>query len=268
MITFETGLDLRKIISLKPFFFFYHPAPKKRIFSGHELLLGFVQEKNGFSVETNLPEMEGLIERTIRHCFGLNEDLSEFYEMVSSDPLLGEHHESITGTTILSAYTPYEAVVGGIASQNTTFSRYMHFMQALDSVAFNPSKINEGFLKKNGFGYKTRFILELPRAPDLTKLNEYLGVGDYTQKLLSIFQDRNFSSFYCDVLIRKIVCENYEQVSSDEELKDFAKSRWGKWRGLMEVYLQKFVCDLKTPVQQATRPSAQDLRQERKQKSG
>ena len=244
MIEISTSLKLEKILALKPFFFFYSPVAKKRIFSGGELLLAFSQRGDVLSIETNFPEKEALIERQIRECFGVDEDLTPFYQLVKHDKILGPHYEKIVNTTILSAFTPYEAVLGGIASQNTTFARYMQFMRVLDRVSFNHKLVTESFLQENGFGYKTRFILDLPSVPDIGNLDQYLGIGPYTVTLLDLFQTRNYRSFYCDVLIRKIVNENYRPVSTDGELLDFAKDTWGRWRGLMEVYLQKFVCDL------------------------
>ncbi len=247
MIEIETQLSLSKLLSLKPFFFFYGERPKKRILFRRELLLGFSQEGETLMVEHNAPELEDLLERRLRFCFGVGEDLSPFYELVREDPVLSPHYSEIVNTTILSAMTPFEALAGGIASQNTTFAHYLQLMRSLDGVAFNPSRLDESTLSKMGFGYKAKFIARLPLNPDLSSPQQYDGVGEYTENLLDLFQDRNFSAFYSDVLIKRIVSENYEKVETDKELLDFAKERWGRWRGLVEAYLQKFVADLKRP---------------------
>lgn len=245
MIELETDLNLKKIMSLKPFFFFYNNTPKKKIFHGQNLIFGFSQNSSKILVEHNNPEREELLSKRISNCFGIGEDLSGFYEIAKKDPVLSPHYEQILDTTILSAFTPYEAVLGGIASQNTSFSRYMNFMKALDAISFNPKHVTETFLQEAGFGYKTRYILGIPTVPDMSDLSQYLGIGKYTEVLLDLFQNRNYRAFYCDVLIKKIICQNYKRVETDAEILDFAKDKWGKWRGLVEVYLQKFTSDLK-----------------------
>lgn len=243
-------LDFNKCFKLKPFFFFYEQVPFRNVlFNGKLFELSFSQKHDELIINSSINPPKNLIER-IAFCLGIKDDLSSFYELVSSDPVLSEFEDSIHGLRLFSAFSDFEGVIGTVCSQFTSFPAYKRMMACLMS-RFNrfpePSELSLSLLKSCGFGFRAENALSVTKAfTNNEPLINAKGWGEYSDALYNLFQKRDYSSFYYDSLIKKIILKNYDStLKTKSEFLEFAENQWGSWKGLAEVYLQKFLRDVK-----------------------
>ncbi|MCK4968145.1 MAG: hypothetical protein KAS12_03750, partial [Candidatus Aenigmarchaeota archaeon] len=175
-----------------------------------------------------------------------------------NDKVLKEFSEQIYGNRLLSAYDDFEALVSIIASQNVTFLQYKkmvrNIVDAFGGGNYFPSATDirqkKELLKDCGLGYRTKFIkniaeyMKFKRQADFDSLSRINGIGPYSLDIFRLFQLRDYNSFYVDILIKKIFKENYDfNWENDKDVRDFAKRNFGRFQGLAEIYLQKFLND-------------------------
>lgn len=242
-ISSRSDFDFSKNLESRPFLFFFDSRPERKIWVGDKLVnFRFGQRGRILSVETDKP-VDSLREK-LEKWFGMDEDLSEFYGMCKRDAVLKNHLDGINGLRLFSSPDDFEALVCIICSQMTGFPQYKTMTRRIYEAygAFpRPCDIlaRPGLLDGCGVGYRKKFILALAKSfPEWS-----IGLGGYSKNIFALFQRRDYASFYEDSLIRKIASEQYG--CRGKSVGEFAFKRWGRWAGLAEVFLQKFLRDLK-----------------------
>jgi 3-methyladenine DNA glycosylase/8-oxoguanine DNA glycosylase len=230
--TFNSGL----------FYFFYEDIPVRRIYFNNRIIELVFRQEGGDLIIDSSDDLErneiGTLKDRTSKCFGLNENLKDFYALCKKDKVLRDYLPKIKKTRIVSAFSDFEALVGAIVSQNNSYKNYRKQMRKVyRKVNFVPINYKEKQIKNLHIGYKIAYIMDLSRNFDKLDIKDIKGIGDYSINLFNIFQKREYDSFYVDCLTEKIMRENYD-ISSDFE--ENSKKLWGKYRGLAEAYLQRF----------------------------
>lgn len=234
--------DFLKTFNSGLFYFFYEDNPVRIVYFNNRFIeLVFSQEDEDLIIDSpddmSKKEIEVLKER-ISDCFGLNEDLKDFYFLCKKDKVLKDFFPKIKETRIVSAFSGFEALVGAMVSQNNSYKNYRKQMRRVyREVNFVPGNYKEKQIKKMRLGYKVSYIMELTKNFGKMDIKGIRGVGNYSINLYNIFQKRDYDSFYIDCLTEKIMKENYGISKNFEEN---SIKLWGKYRGLAEAYLQRF----------------------------
>lgn len=234
--------DFDKIFNSGLFYFFYDCTPERVVYFNNKFIeLKFRQEGKYLlikcSEELSGDEKRKLVAR-IKHCFGLNENLEEFYEICKRDKVLRRFLDRIVGTRIISAFSDFEALVGAIISQNNSYRNYRKQMFRLyKRLNFVQKNYKEAILRKLGVGYKVSYLVEVANNFGKVELEKIRGIGKYSINLFRIFQLRDYSSFYVDCLIEKIFREEY---GIEGDLEKISTKLFSNYRGLAEAYLQRF----------------------------
>lgn len=263
-IKISDGFNLEKIMKFRPFFFFFNDEPVRTVlFHGTPLELRFKQNMWDLRVELNKEVSEDYkqaLAQKIGFCFGANEKFGKFHVMCENDEVLSRFLDKIEGNRLISAFDDFEAIVSIICSQNVSFAQYKDMVRKLvQKYGYNnsfpaPRTIieNAGNLKDCGVGYRDKFILEAAKKLMLKStlsdddINNAHGIGPYSRDIFRLFQKRDYSAFYVDTLIKKIFKEEYgATLESDADVRTFAKKKFGEFSGLAEIYLQKFLSDVK-----------------------
>ena len=234
--------NFQKIFNSGLFYFFYESEPVREIyFNGKLFKLEFRQKNNCLIITCPMKfkkeERDNLIRR-IKYCFGLEEDLTDFYKICEKDPVLKDHLEKIKETRIISAFSDFESLVGAIISQNNSYKNYRRQMYSVyKKINFIPENYTEKKLSGLKLGYKISFLVSLAKTFGKIELGKIKGIGKYSINLFEIFQRRNYNCFYMDCLTEKILREKYK---INDNFEENTKRLWGKYRGLAEAYLQRF----------------------------
>lgn len=232
-------LDFKKTFNSGLFYFFYEEEPVRKIYFDNEFLnLEFKQKEKFLILKITgvLRKGEELTNR-IKYCFGLNENLKEFYNICEKDIVLKNHLNKIRETKVISAFSDFEALVGVIVSQNNSYKNYRKKMlEIYRKLNFVPENFIKEDLINLKLGYKLPYLINLSKNFG-KKLDEIKGIGPYSKNLFEIFQKRDYNAFYIDCLTEKIMREKYKIKGNIEEA---SRKLWGKYRGLAEAYLQRF----------------------------
>lgn len=236
--------DLGKNLRNRPFLFEINGTLSRVIgVSGRSFRCEISQEGKTVSV-AGVPEgLERETRELVSRALGINEDLSGFYELAERDKILSEFSREIRGLRLFSAPTSWEALFCIILSQMTGFDQYKRMVYSVySSYGRFPSQGDvlraPGKLDSCGIGYRKKFVLGCAGKFSGSLEASLPGIGKYSERIYRLFALRDFSSYYDDVLIRRILRENYGGLS----LEKFGK-RWGAYAGIAEVYLQKFLAD-------------------------
>lgn len=234
--------DLKKIFNSGLFYFFYTESPERTIYiNNNPVKLSFSQNANRLRIRTEdklNPEEVHKLKRRITHCFGTREDQSDFYRICNRDPVLKNFLKQIKETRIISAYKDFEALVGAIISQNNSYRNYRTQMRKIyESINFRKDKFTTANLEKLKLGYKIEYLLNLKEGFDSKEINEIRGIGNYSVNLYKIFQKRDYSAFYMDCLMERIMREKY---GIKDNFIEYSHKLWGDYRGLAGAYLQRF----------------------------
>ena len=108
-----SDFDFGKIFRSGLFYFFYGDSPERKILIGNKpLKLDFIQKGSFLHIRSDTPlpaaEVKKIRER-IKYCFGIDEDLGEFYSICRKDAVLKNYLRKIRKTRIFSAFTDFEA---------------------------------------------------------------------------------------------------------------------------------------------------------------
>ncbi len=261
-IPLAKDFDFAKIIRYRPFFFFHKDAPVRSfLFKGKPIGIEFFQDSTFLVMKTDKQISENDIKeftRRIKYCFGTGEDFIDFYNIAKNDEILSKHYGAIYGNRLLSAFSDFEACVSIICSQNTSFRQYKSILTKIIDVYGKGSYFPEPEhilkhpekLKSCGVGYRDKYILDtcltfrFKKSIDRESLAKIKGFGRYSQDIFRLFQERDYNYFYVDRLIKRIFRSEYRaELANDFEVRNFAEKKFGKYAGLSEVYLQKFLCD-------------------------
>lgn len=264
VIPLACDFSLDNIVRHKPFFFFFSDKAERAVKVGGKLVtMSFFQEGQRLIVkydsELDSSEVDFIYER-ISYCLGTMDELSDLYSICSEDKVLSRFSDKIYGNRLLSAFSDFEALVSIICSQNVSFAQYkamvLNIVDAYGAGLVFPGPLDiladAGLLKGCGVGYRADYIVNIARfmsgkdvVDDVYTLSSVKGIGPYSIDIFMLFQKRQYDFFYVDSLIKKIIREDYgSDLSSDKDIRQFAKNHWGKYKGLCEVYLQKFLNDV------------------------
>ena len=265
VIPLACDFSLDNIVRHKPFFFFFSDKAERAVKVGDKLVtMRFFQEDQKlivrFDSELDLSEVDFLTKR-ISYCLGTMEEFSDLYLICEGDKILSRFSDKIYGNRLLSAFTDFEALVSIICSQNVSFAQYKgmvaKIVDAYGSGLVFPGPLDiladVGLLKGCGVGYRAEYIVNIAKfmsdkdeVDDAYELSGVKGIGPYSIDIFMLFQRRQYEFFYVDSLIKKIIREDYGVAGylSDKDIRQFAKNHWGKYKGLCEVYLQKFLNDV------------------------
>ncbi|NOQ55870.1 MAG: hypothetical protein GQ477_03620 [Nanohaloarchaea archaeon] len=264
LISLADDFSLDNIVRHKPFFFFFSDKAERAVKVNGELVtMSFFQEGQELIVrsDSELDSSEiDFIKGRVMHCLGTSESFSDLYTICSDDKILSRFMDKIYGNRLLSAFTDFEALVSIICSQNVSFAQYKQMVAKIVRV-YGSGKVfpepcdilaDTGLLKGCGVGYRADYIVNIARfmegkdtVDDAYSLSSVKGIGPYSIDIFMLFQKRQYDFFYVDSLIKKIIRDDYgSDVLSDKDIRQFAKNHWGKYRGLCEVYLQKFLNDV------------------------
>ncbi len=261
-LAYDFSLD--NIVRHKPFFFFFSDKAERAVKVGGKLVtMSFFQEDLRLIVkydsELDLSEVDFLYER-ISYCLGTMDELSDLYSICQEDKVLLRFMDKIQGNRLLSAFSDFEALVSIICSQNVSFAQYKamvaKIVDAYGSGLVFPEPCDvlsdTGLLKGCGVGYRADYIVNIARfmsgkdeVDDAYELSSVKGIGPYSIDIFMLFQKRQYDFFYVDSLIKKIIRDDYgSDLLTEKDIRQFAKNHWGKYKGLCEVYLQKFLNDV------------------------
>ncbi|MBN1695545.1 hypothetical protein JW879_09125 [candidate division WOR-3 bacterium] len=234
--------DFLKTFNSGLFYFFYEDDPVRKVyFDNRPVELIFRQEGGNLIIDSaddlKSAEIE-ILNRRISYCFGLHEDLRDFYALCKKDKVLRNYLPRIEKTRIVSAFSDFEALVGAIVSQNNSYRNYRKQMRRVYRKAnFLRANYREKQLEELHIGYKISYIMELVRNFEKLNIKDIKGIGNYSINLYNIFQKRDYDSFYIDCLTEKIMREKY---NINKDFEEMSKELWREYRGLAEAYLQRF----------------------------
>ena len=176
--------------------------------------------------------------------FGVHEDLEEFYDMISDDPLLWCIAKKYRGLRPRKLSLWASSVIA-VAQQNASFKQAwksiykLHVLKSKRVYAFGreyllfPKKedVDEETLKKAGFGYRSQTIMRLKEVNvtcnNIDELKNVKGIGDYSLGLIKLFGCRDYSALILDRWLKAVFEEAY---GNWEKIKDF-----GRWKGLVSL---------------------------------
>ncbi len=240
-----------------------------RLASGKVVRL--VIRQQGQAVEVNVdpdvdPYEQAEIEDRVAWMLGLEQDLSDFYDLAGEEPKLAHVVERARGR-ILRSPTLFEDAVKTILTTNTAWSGTVRMAASIVGEFGVPwpgdparhafpgpgrlSAASEDELRAAGLGYRAPYVqklaavvnageldLEALKTSDLPtdvlrkKLLTITGIGDYAAaNLLMILE--HYDYIPVDSWARRMVSEEWyegEPVGKREVLHAFEK--WGQWKGL------------------------------------
>ena len=261
-LAYDFSLD--NIVRHKPFFFFFSDKAERAVKVGGKLVtMSFFQEDLRLIVkyDSELDSSEvDFLKKRISYCLGTMDELSDLYSICQEDKVLLRFMDKIRGNRLLSAFSDFEALVSIICSQNVSFAQYKamvaKIVDAYGSGLVFPAPCDvlsdTGLLKGCGVGYRADYIVNIARfmsgkdeVDDAYELSSVKGIGPYSIDIFMLFQKRQYDFFYVDSLIKKIIRDDYgSDLLTEKDIRQFAKNHWGKYKGLCEVYLQKFLNDV------------------------
>ena len=263
ILPLRDDFNLDKIVRHQPFFFFFSGKAERSVkVNGKLVTMSFFQDDQRLIVDLDarLDKDEiGFLEDRISYCLGTIEDFSDLYMTCKADSILGQFMDNIIGNRLLSAFTDFEALVSIICSQNVSFAQYKAMVAKIVDI-YGGGKVfpepcdilaDTSLLKRCGVGYRAeyienvaRFMDEKNKVDDAYRLSSVKGIGPYSVDIFMLFQKRRYDFFYVDSLIKKIIRNDYgADIVSDKDIRAFAQNHWGRYKGLCEVYLQKFLYD-------------------------
>jgi 3-methyladenine DNA glycosylase/8-oxoguanine DNA glycosylase len=210
-------------------------------------------------------------ERVARH-LSLDDDLRPFYAQAEDDPVLSASIAYNYGGKAKRAYSLFDAVIDVILFQNTAFRRAYAMRANLVAAFGEPLVVDGGIyhasptpeqlaaapvdaIRAAKVGYRDRYVKgvaeavaggfdlealeELPGDEARRELMRLPGVGPYTADLALIIAGRRSHGLFMDVYIREVLRQFYFAGAEvpDEQLREFAKTKWGPYQGYVGLYL-------------------------------
>src|SRR3989344_8663256 len=236
-----------------------------------------VKEREGIMAEvfSNRSLTEQDLQRVrshISHAYGLNEDISSFYQSVADDTSIQGPIQNLRGMRVSCFETLFEILNISSMLQNTTVKRSEQMMENMLSffgrkvnydgrqlyVFYTPQDItqsSEQKLRDLKVGYRARFLMEIAKHFDSNqnldaqlkqmsfedakeRLMEIRGVGPYSARI-ALFQylrrpnEINFDSWKRKIFSKVFFGNENEEV---EKVESEAKKRWGNWGGYAGLY--------------------------------
>jgi len=237
-----------------------------------------VKEREGIMAEvfSNRSLTEQDLQRVRSHisqAYGLNEDISSFYQSVANDTSIQGPIQNLRGMRVSCFETLFEILNISSMLQNTTVKRSEQMMENMLSffgrkvnydgrqlyVFYTPQDItqsSEQKLRELKVGYRAKFLMEIANhfsananleeklktmsfeeAKD--KLMEIKGVGPYSARI-ALFQylrrpnEINFDSWKRKIFSRCFFGNENETV---DKVEKEASKRWRNWMGYAGLYI-------------------------------
>lgn len=200
------------------------------------------------SRDVNIQELE---DRLIYY-LGINEDLSEFYNLCKNDPLLKEVPIGLH----MRSCDPWTAFLIAISQQNASFRQGWYMLYRLykyygkqvlvgnEIVILLPKpedliRHGEKVLKDCGYGYRSSIVIEVAKKIIESKdqdtrrlLKGIKGIGPYTYGLSCVIAYRMYELPVIDRWVKGL----YESIGI-KDVDKYLKSAFGKWQGLVTWFL-------------------------------
>lgn len=207
---------------------------------------------------------ESLIEK-LKWTLGIYEDLFEFHELASRDPLLSVFAKLFRGWRLRSCDLWWSLLVA-ICQQNSSFKQGWRMLHKLVKVyekevyventpLLRPPTPLEVLkepekLKKAGLGYRAEIALRVAESivndiikyEDVSKLSieeaektlrRIKGIGSYTARLALMLSTRTYRLPPMDRWLKRIVSVVYSV--SEREAEKYWAEKWGRWAGLASL---------------------------------
>ncbi|RLF14938.1 MAG: hypothetical protein DRJ97_05255 [Thermoprotei archaeon] len=217
-------------------------------------------------VYSERPLSVGDVEDELCFQLGLDEDLSDFYDKASSDPLLKSVGLKLRGMH-LKCIPPWPAFMAALCQQNASFKqgwRLVHrLLSSLGSQTKvdgrlallypSPTKVVEAgleILRSLGLGFRAKPLWEAAKyisdnlGPNedvevrhLQSLSSVKGVGEYTLRVALLFSARRYEPPPVDRWLVKVMSEAYGvRLKSVSEAETLLRSKWAGWGGLYAFF--------------------------------
>lgn len=243
----------------------------------------YISSKGTINKPTLLVEIKSLYSLTtldkkeiiskIYWCFGLKENLIDFYEICEADPFLKRAKEDLYGLKMRAFPSVFEALIEAICAQNMPLSRVYLIMKLLcekfgERIKFD-DKVDYTFpnfkslkeisveeLSQCKVGYRARYISEIVKTISKNKidletlknlptekvseiLRSFKGVGQYTDNLVAIIGLKREDIVHLDLWTKEIISTLYfsKRNISDKKILKFAKEKWKGYTSLALLYL-------------------------------
>lgn len=205
------------------------------------------------------------VERKVKWIFGLDEDLTDFYNVVGDDPILYEVPRSLLGMRLRTTDL-WNALLIAICQQNASFIQgwsmlcriYKYFGSRVEldglRTIMPPGPIDlleKDRLEETKVGYRAKTIMEaalaftnfnsgfFDRVEGLKDedaealLREIKGVGSYTARLTLILSQRRYSLLPLDRWLKSLA----EKVYGLRDVEGGLKIKWRGWCGLAAFFV-------------------------------
>jgi len=210
------------------------------------------------------------VAEAVEHALGVDEDLTEFYEVAKGDRILHEVPKALSGMR-MRATSLWNAMLIAICQQNASFAqgwkmlcrvyRLMGKRVELDGLMtiIPPSPrdfLTNGardLLREAGLGYRAETVVraasaiergllegvdELGDGEAEERLREVKGIGAYTARLALVLSQRRYGLLPLDRWLERIAREVY----GFDDVERGLKAKWGRWCGLA-VFFTTVVLD-------------------------
>ena len=216
------------------------------------------------------------IRSKIRWMLGLDEDLTGFYDYVSSrDPVLSRLVERFRGLRAPATPTVFEAVVHALVEQQISFNfagkiksrlveaygeifeldghRFHAFPRPERLAGATPEELRRLQLSRRKgeyiIGVASKVVagefdfeklVSLPNELVIEKITELRGLGKWTAEMIMVRGMRKLDAIPADdIALRRLISHYYfgDAKVSAGQARSLAEERWGKYRGYAAFYL-------------------------------
>ncbi len=216
-----------------------------------------------YSISGKEENIDDLLKQ-VEYVLGLNEDLTEFYDIALRDPILNRVPLRLRGLHI-RATNPWNAALISVCQQNASFKQGWRMLYNIYKLmgrellvegtrTIIPPKPEDilvhgvGELVKARVGYRAKTIIGIAelftKKPELntwevsvSELEEELlsikGVGSYTTRLVLVLSKRYYEKPPIDRWLKKLIALAYKAEGREEEAY---KRFWRKWSGLAALF--------------------------------
>jgi 3-methyladenine DNA glycosylase/8-oxoguanine DNA glycosylase len=234
------------------------------IWNGHTLIISLSsdtiatirQKNNKLSITLNNECNQNLLNK-LYFFLGLNENLTEFYDLCKNDPLLSHCAKGLYGMH-MRAFDFWDAVIIGILQQNASFRWGWTMVKRIFENfgkkynAPTPKEIikQKDLLDQAKVGYRASAIIESAKAfldghfnnietlsddEAIQRLTQIKGIGEYTAKVALLFSQRRYTLFPLDRWFLKLLPCAYNK--NQDEAIEFVKKKWHKFIGLFAFFV-------------------------------
>lgn len=179
-----------------------------------------------------------------RRFFALDHDILAIHETLARDRAL---RPALRPGLRILRQDPWECLVAFVTSCASNIPRITRNLASLCGDGPTPRKLDEGKLRRLGFGFRSRYLSRISPAAlrGLEKLSteqarahlcELPGVAEKVADCVLLFGYGRLEAFPLDVWIRRVMRERFVR-GTDREIREFAAERWGPLAGYAQQFL-------------------------------